>query len=153
MNERHHKATPLTIAAVSAVRECADTMERQSESLRRALSDLPMDAGLRGRALESSAALKDTSSRVMFELALLQSEIDEGKVDTAVSLRRLSVLDAAMMEVVAGATELVDRLEQAAERDEQYEPAFVIVIEAVGLLMRELERARAATAALAQAVG
>lgn len=126
-------------------------MERQSESLRRALSDLPMDAELRGRALDSSAALKDTSSRVMFELALLQSEIDEGKADTAASLRRLSVLDAAMMEVVAGAAELVDRLEQAAERDEQLEPAFVIVIEAVGLLMRELEKARAATAAMAQA--
>lgn len=153
MNEMPKQDAAMTTTAVSAVRRCADTLERQSEGLRRALADLPMDAGLRAGALELSAALKDTSSRVMFELALLQSEIDEGKADTVASLHRLSVLDAAMMEVVAGATELVDRLEQAAERDEQYEPAFVIVIEAVGLLMRELERARAATAALAQAAG
>jgi hypothetical protein len=90
---------------------------------------------------------------VLFELALLQTEIDAGKADAATSLRRLSALDAAMMEVVADATEVVDRLEQAAERDEQYEPAFVIVIEAVGILMQELEKARKATGALERAAG
>jgi hypothetical protein len=128
-------------------------MERQSESVRRALADLPMDGELRERASEFSAALKDSSSRVMFELALLQTELDAGKADAAASLRRLSALDAAMMEVVADATEVVDRLEQAAERDEQHEPAFVIVIEAVGILMQELEKARKATGALERAAG
>lgn len=139
----------MTTTAVSAVRRCADTLERQSEGLRRALADLPMDAGLRAGALELSAALKDTSSRVMFELALLQTEIDQGRADAATSLRRLSGLDAAMMNVLAGATDLVEGLEQAAERDQQHEPAFVIVIEAVGVLMQELEEARRATGALA----
>ena len=65
------------------------------------------------------------------------------------TLRRLSGLDAALMAVVAGATDLVDQMEKAAERDERQEPAFVLVIEAVGILLQELERARAATGALA----
>lgn len=60
-----------TIAAVTAVRACADTMQTQSESLMRSLPDLPMDEALRVKALDLIAALKDTSNRVMFELALL----------------------------------------------------------------------------------
>lgn len=138
-----------TIAAVTAVRACADTMQTQSESLMRSLPDLPMDEALRVKALDLIAALKDTSNRVMFELALLQSELAEGKSDAAATLRRLSGLDAALMAVVAGATDLVDQMEKAAERDEQLEPAFVLVIDAVGVLLQELERAKSATAALA----
>lgn len=140
-----------TNTAVAAVRACADTMQTQAESLLRSLPDLPMDAPLRAKALEFSAALKDTSNRVMFELALLQSELGEGKADAAATLQRLSGLDAAMMAVVAGATDLVDQLEKAAERDEQQEPAFVLVIGAVGVLLQELERAKTATGALAGA--
>ena len=107
-----------------------------------------MDATLRAKALEVGAALKDASNRVMFELALLQSELSEGKADAAETLRRLSGLDAAMMSVVVGATDLVDQMGKAAERDEQQEPAFVLVIDAVGILLQELERAKAATGAL-----
>jgi hypothetical protein len=142
-----------TSAAVTAVRACADTMQTQSDSLKRSLADVSMEATLRARALELSAALKDTSNRVMFELALLQSELGEGKVDAAATLQRLSGLDAAMMAVVAGATDLVDQLEKAAERDEEQEPAFVLMIDAVGILLQELERASAATGALAAAPG
>lgn len=140
-----------TIAAVSAVRACADAMQAQAESLLRSLPDVSMDATLRAKALELSAELKDTSNRVMFELALLETELGEGKADAAATLRRLSGLDAAMMAVVAGATGLVEQLEKAAERDEQQEPAFVLVIDAVGILLQELERARSATGALATA--
>ncbi len=140
-----------TIAAVTAVRACADTMQAQAESLLRSLPDVPMDATLRAKALELSAELKDTSNRVMFELALLETELGEGKADAAATLRRLSGLDAAMMSVVAGATGLVEQLEKTAERDEQQEPAFVLVIDAVGILLHELERARSATGALALA--
>ena len=124
-------------------------MQTQAESLMRSLPEVPMDATLRAKALELSAELKDTSNRVMFELALLQSELGEGKADAAATLQRLSGLDAAMMAVVAGATDLVDRLEKAAERNEQQEPAFVLVIGAVGILLQELERAKTATGALA----
>ena len=138
----------ITIAAVTAVRACADIMATQADSLSRSLPDLPMDATLRAKALELGAALKDTSNRVMFELALLQSELSEGKADAAETLRRLSGLDAAMMAVVVGATDLVDKMEKAAERDEQQEPAFVLLIDAVGILLQELERAKAATGAL-----
>lgn len=142
-----------TSAAVTVVRACADTMQIQSDSLKRSLTAVSMETTLRARALELSAALKDTSNRVMFELALLQSELGEGKVDAAATLQRLSGLDAAMMAVVAGATDLVDQLEKAAECDEEQEPAFVLVIDAVGILLQELERARAATGALAAAPG
>jgi len=140
-----------TVAAVTAVRACADTMQAQSESLMQSLPGLPMDEALRVQALDLGAALKDTSSRVMFELALLQSEIGEGKTDAAATLGRLSGLDAALMAVVAGATDLVDQLEKAAERDERQEPAFVLVIDAVGMLLQALERAKSATGALAAA--
>jgi hypothetical protein len=126
-------------------------MQTQAEILLRSLPDVPMDATLRARALELSAAFKDTSSRVMFELALLQSELAEGKADAAATLRRLSGLDAALMAAVAKATDLLDQLEKAAERDEQQEPAFVLVLAAVGTLLQELERAKTATGALARA--
>jgi hypothetical protein len=140
-----------TIAAVTAIRACADTMQTQSETLMQSLPALPMDVTLRAKALDLGAALKDTSNRVMFELALLQSELSEGKADGAATLRRLSGLDAALMAVLSGATDLVDQMEMAAERDEQQEPAFVLVIDAVGVLLQELERAKAATGALASA--
>jgi len=55
------------------------------------------------------------------------------------------------MAVVAGATDLVDQLEKAAERDERQEPVFVLVIDAVGMLLQALERAKSATGALAAA--
>jgi hypothetical protein len=42
-------------------------------------------------------------------------------------------------------------VKKAAERDEQQEPAFVLVIDAVGILLQELERAKTATGALAGA--
>lgn len=137
------------IAAVTAVRACADTMQAQSESLTRSLPGLPMDDMLRVKALDLSAAFKDTSNRVMFELALLQGELGDGKVGAAATLWRLSGLDAALMAVVADATGLVDQLEKAAERDEQHEPAFVLVLDAVGILLQGLERAKSATGALA----
>ena len=56
-------------------------MQTQAESLMRSLPEVPMDATLRAKALELSAELKDTSNRVMFELALLQSELGEGNAD------------------------------------------------------------------------
>lgn len=141
-----------TTAAVSAVRECADTMASQAEWLQRALPDLVMGETLRASALKWSQALRDTSQRVMFELALLQAQLSEGRAEPAVVLRRLSGLDAAMMDVVAGSTELVEQLEKAAESDEAQEPAFVVVIEMVARLMAGCESAQAATRALRDAL-
>jgi hypothetical protein len=136
-------------AAIAAVRDCADTMETQAADLGQALRELAISPDLRANALDLCAGLKDASSRVTFELALLQTQLGEGKVDTAGAVKRLSAMDAAMMTGVAALAAVVDQLEKAAERDEQYEPAFVLVIEATGLMLQGIEQAKVAT----QAVG
>lgn len=135
-------------AAMAAVRDCADTMETQAASLLQALLKLPMDEGLRANAREQSEGLKDASSRVTFELALLQTELVEGKTDTATVVQRLSSMDALMMGALAAMADVVDELEKAAERDEANERAFVLVIEATGVLLQGLENAKAATQVL-----
>ncbi len=140
--------TESTKSAVSVVRKCADAMVSQASSLLQSLPNLAMQEALRATALQLAAGLKDTSERVMFELALLQTELGEGKADGAAVVRRLSGLDAAMMGAVAPLAEVVDALEKAAERDEAQEPAFVLVIESVGSLLQALEHAKKATAAL-----
>ena len=120
--------------ALAAVRDCADTMETQAVSLLEALPTVPMDDELRTRALELNAGLKDASSRVTFELALLQAE-----------------MDAVMMGAVAAMADVADELEKAAELDEVYERSFVLVIEATAAMLQGLEKAKAATQALAVA--
>lgn len=134
--------------ALAAVRTCADTMEQQAVRLLQSLPDLPMDASLRAKSLALGATLKDTSGRALFEVALLQGELGNGKADVAEAVRRLAGVDAAMMGALADATDVVDQLESAAERDEQHEAAFVLVIEAVAMMMQALDEARAATSAL-----
>jgi hypothetical protein len=139
-------------AAMAAVRDCADTMETQAASLLQALPTVAIDEGLRANALELSAGLKDASSRVTFELALLQTEMGEGKADAATVVERLTGMDATMMEALASLTDVVDELEKAAERDEANERAFVLMIETTGILLQGLEKAKAATEALRAAV-
>ena len=139
-------------AAMSAVRVCADTMETQAASLLEALPTLPMHERLRSSALELTAGLKDASSRVMFELALLQAELGEGKADAASAVQRLAGMDALMMGAVAAMADVADELEKAAERDETNEPSFVLVIEATATMLQGIEKAKAATQAL-DAVG
>jgi len=134
--------------AMTVVRKCADTMESQATRLLRSLPDLPMDESLRETALALGATLKETSGRALFEVALLQGEIDDGKTDVAAVVRRLAGVDSAMMEVVAAATDVVDQLERAAERNVAHEAAFVLVIEAVAVMMQALDEARTATSAL-----
>ena len=82
--DRNH----LLRAAMTAVRDCAETMEAQAASLLQALLRLPMDEGLRARAMERVDRLKDASGRVMFELALLQAEVGEGKAEAAKMVER-----------------------------------------------------------------
>ena len=139
-------------AAIAAVRDCADTMETQAASLLQALPEQPMDEGLRTTALDFSAGLRDASGRVTFELALLQTEIGEGKANVATAVQRLSAMDATMMVAVVAMTDVVDELEKAAERDAANERAFVLVIEATGVLLQGIEKAKAATETLRAAV-
>ena len=139
-------------AAIAAVRDCAETMDSQATSLLRSLLRLPMEEGLRKTALNLSDGLKDASGRVLFELALLQTEVGEGKVKVATVVERLIGMDALMMRALGAMADVADELEKAAERDEAYEPAFVVVIESTGVLLQALEKAKAATQALAPPV-
>lgn len=140
-----------TRAALNAVRDCADTMDAQAAGLRQALPAVPMTDDLRASVMGLLAGLEDTSRRVIFELALLQSQLAGGQVDAAETVPRLSGMDAAMLAPMAALADVVERLETAAERDEIHERAFVLVIEATGVLMQGLERARTATQELAAA--
>lgn len=139
-------------AAMAAVRNCAAQIEGRAQSLLQALPRMQMDEGLRATAFEMGAELKDASARVTFELALLEAELDEGRTDAAAAVQSLSRMDATMMDSLAAFADLVDQLESAAERDERNEQAFVLVIEAAGVMLQGLERARAATLALRSAL-
>ena len=143
---------PLLRAAIAAVRDCADTIEVQAASLLKSLPTAAISEGLRANALELAEGLKDASGRVTFELALLQTELADEKAEATSAVKRLSAMDATMMAAVAAMTDVVDQLEEAAERDEQYERAFVLVIEATGVLLQALEKARVATEALGAAM-
>jgi hypothetical protein len=136
-------------AAIAAVRDCADTIEGGSAHLLESLRNVPVEDGMRATVAELGARLSDASSRVTFELALLQAELGEDKVDAAAAVNRLSMMDASMMGALEAVPDVVDQLEKAAERDEQYEPAFVLVIEAAGVMLQALEKARAATLRMA----
>ena len=137
---------------MAAVRDCADTMETQAVSLLEALPTLPMHERLRASALELGAGLKDASSRVTFELALLQAELGEGKAEAASAVQRLAGMDALMMGAVAAMADVVDELEKAAESDETHERSFVLVIEATAVMLQGIEMAKATTQATDAAV-
>ena len=83
-----------------------------------------------------------------FELALLQTELGEGKAEAASAVRVLAGMDALMMGAVAAMADVADELEKAAELDETYERSFVLVIEATAAMLQGLEQAKAATQAL-----
>ena len=139
-------------AAIVAIRHCADAMEARAAGLLEALPKAAISEALRANALELTAGLKHASGRVTFELALLQAELADKKAVAATAVKRLSAMDATMMAAVAALTDVVDQLEEAAERDERHEPAFVLMIEATGVLLQALGEARAATEALGAAM-
>jgi len=135
-------------AAIAVVRECADTMDACAADFLRELPKLALDDDLRAAAVERCADFRDASGRVTFELALLQSQLGEGEADLDTAVKRLSAMDATLMGAVAAMTDIVDRLESAAERDARLEPVFVRLIEAMGMLLQGLDKAKAATQAL-----
>jgi hypothetical protein len=138
------------LAAAAAVRECADTMEAQAGKVLGAIAGVPMQAGLRVKTADLFAALKDCAGRVTFEIALLETELGRAQRPDPEATRALVGLDAKMMEALAPLAELADDLERAAEHDPEQEPAFVLVIESAGVMLQSLDRARAATAAMAE---
>jgi len=131
---------------MAAARDCADTMEAQAANL--AAADVPMDAALRAQTVEHCATIKDRAGRATFELALLEAELAKDGPPSEDSVRRLIGVEATMMEALAPLAELADALELAAERDPAQEQAFVLVIEATGVMLEGIDRAREATVAL-----
>jgi hypothetical protein len=138
-------------AAMAEVRACAAQIADSAGNLLQALPKVPMDDGLRATAIELSAGLNDTAGRVTFELALLQAQLGECKADAQAVVRTLSTMDATMMGALATVADLVERLEKAAEREASNERAFVLVIEATGVMLQGLENAKVATEALCAA--
>jgi hypothetical protein len=65
-------------------------------------------------------------------------------------VQRLSNLDSTMMTVLDASTDVLSKLEAAAERDEEHEPAFALVMQAVREMLRKFGAARAATGVVAQ---
>ncbi len=133
------------LAALAAVRDCAEQMEDSADGLLQALPAIPMDEALRTTSLETSTGIKDTAGRVTFEVALLQAQLGEGKTNVASVVQALSSMDATIMGALASAADVVDELEVAAERDERNEPPFVMMIEATGVMLQGLEKAKVAT--------
>lgn len=134
--------------ATAAVQACADEFDERATSLLQDLPQLTIEEGLRAEVIGLCTGLKDTAGRVMFELSLLQAQLDEGKADAGSAVQTLSQMDGAMMGALAPVADLVDKLEADAERDERHERAFVLVIEASGVMLQGLDEARTATQAL-----
>ena len=79
---------------------------------------------------------------------MLEADLANGGPAGEDAVRRLVSVEANMMEALAPLAELADALERAAERDPEQERAFVLVIEATGVMLQGLDSAREATAAL-----
>jgi len=135
-------------AAIAAVRSCADTMETQGAHLLQALPRLPVNEALRPAVLGLASGLKDTAGRVTFELALLEAEISEGRVDAADFVQRLSNMDSSMMMALDGIADVAGQLEKSAEDDERLEPAFAFLMQAARSMLGKFGDARAATEVL-----
>lgn len=135
-------------AAIAAVRSCADTMEMQGASLLQALPRLPMSESLRPAVLGLASGLKDAAGRVTFELALLEAELGEGRVEAADLVQRLSNMDSSMMMALDGVVDVAGQLEKSAEDDERLEPAFAFLMQAARLMLGKFGDARAATEVL-----
>jgi hypothetical protein len=135
-------------SAIAAIRGCADTMEAQGANLQQALPRLPVNEALRPAVLGLASGLKDTAGRVTFELALLEAEISEGRVDAADLVQRLSNMDSSMMMALDGIADVAGQLEKSAEDDERLEPAFAFLMQAARLMLSKFGDARTATEVL-----
>ena len=104
------------------------------------------------RTLRPDAVMKSYEGIVSrFRRSYLAKDADalKGKAKAASAVQRLAGMDALMMDAVAAMADVADELEKAAELDETYERSFVMVIEATAAMLQGLEKAKAATQALA----
>ena len=138
--------------AITNVRDCGAQMGASAQALRAALPSVRMDVTARNRTLELCEQLSAAASEVASGVAGLDAVSAKSDDEIREVLRTLSTLEAQMMQVLAGFSVLVDSLEQAGERDEANEPAYVLVIDAAAGLLRSFQKAKDSTEALRSAL-
>ena len=148
MNDEGKDVHTLALDAIADVRDCAVQMRAGAASLQKELPKVRMEENLRAATQGLCERLSEVSSDVAAEVGVLRDAALTAELDAAGILGELSGLEATMMSVLAGFAELVEKLEQAGERDERCEPAFVLVIEAAGGLLQRFQTAKASTDAL-----
>jgi len=135
-------------SAIASVRDCGAKMGASAQALRAALPGVRMDATARNRTLELCEELSAAAGEVASGVAGLDAVSAKSDDEIREVLRTLSTLEAQMMDVLAGFSLLADSLEQAGERDEANEPAYVLVIDAAAGLLRSFQKAKDSTEVL-----
>lgn len=139
--------------AIESVRAFGAQMGTSAQSLRAALPTVRLSAGDRTRALELCDHLAAVAAEVTSGAAGLDAVNARSDDEIREVLRTLTMLEAQGMQVLSALTFLAEALEQAAERDESNEPAYVLVIEGAGGLMQSFEKAKTATESLRAMLG
>jgi len=138
--------------AIVSVRECGAQMGASAHALRTALPSVRMDEAARNRALDLCEQLSAVAGEVASGVAGLDAVSARSDDEIREVLHTLSTLEAPMMQALAGFSGLVESLEQAGERDEANEPAYVLVIDAAAGLLQSFQKARSSTEALRAAL-
>jgi len=139
-------------SAIESVRDCGAQMGARAQTLRAALPNVRMDATERNRTLELCEQLSAVASEVASGVAGLDAISASSDDEIHEVLRTLSMLEAEMMQALSGFSVLADALEQAGERDEANEPAYVLVIDAAAALLQSFQKAKSSTEALRAAL-
>ena len=134
--------------AIESVREFGAQMGTSAQALRTALLTVRLSAGDRTRALELCEHLSTVAAEVTSGAAGLDAVNARSDDEIHEVLRTITMLEAQGMQVLSALALLAETLEQAAERDESNEPAYVLVIESAGGLMQSFEKAKTATESL-----
>jgi hypothetical protein len=139
-------------SAIVSVRDCGAQMGASAHALRTALPSVRMDEGARNRTLDLCEQLSAVAGEVASGVAGLNEVSARSDDEVREVLHTLSTLEAQMMQALAGFSGLVESLEQAGERDEANEPAYVLVIDAAAGLLQSFQKARSSTEALRAAL-
>jgi len=139
-------------SAIVSVRDCGAQMGASAHALRTALPSVRMDEGARNRTLDLCEHLSAVAGEVASGVAGLNEVSARSDDEVREVLHTLSTLEAQMMQALAGFSGLVESLEQAGERDEANEPAYVLVIDAAAGLLQSFQKARSSTEALRAAL-
>ena len=135
-------------AAMAAVTECAAQVQAEATGLQEQLKTMRVPVLLSDEASALALSLDAEAVGALAVLQELRAATQSGYLNAAEVLRVLTEIDARLIGVLAGLADLSGRLEKAAETDARCEPAFVLVIETAGRLLRMFQQAQAATQAL-----